>query len=53
MRGKRQVIRVNQLSETKVYPHSNVNKRITALFDSLGIYGSHRKNSERPAYSFA
>lgn len=46
MRGYRQVIRVNQLSETKVYPHPNVNKSTTALFPIFGIYGWVRKNAE-------
>ena len=37
------VIRVNQLSETKVYPHCYVNNSITALFTTIGNYASNRK----------
>jgi len=42
MSGKT-VIRINQLSYTKVYPQVSVNKRITALFESSGIYYRDRK----------
>ena len=52
MRGKRQIIRVNQLSDTKVYPHANVNKSITALFQSFGIYCGASKNSYKYIVQF-
>jgi len=40
---EKRVIRINQLSETKVYPPSIVYKRITSLFKVLGFYGTIRK----------
>ena len=40
--GNKQIIRVNQLSESKVYSYAYVNKRITALFNVFGIYWSMR-----------
>ena len=43
----KQIIRVNQLSETKIYAHPYVNKSITALFVIFGFYGSYRKISKK------
>jgi hypothetical protein len=34
----KRIIRIDQLSETKVYPQQTVNKSITALFNICGIY---------------
>jgi len=38
MRRKKQIIRVNQLSESKIDSYVFVNKRINALFNVFGIY---------------
>ena len=43
MRWNKTVIRVNQLSETKVYAHWYVNNSITALFTIIGNYAGNRK----------
>jgi len=40
---EKRIIRINQLSETKVYPPSIVYKRITSLFIVFGFYGTVRK----------
>ena len=49
----KRVIRINQLSQTKIYSQSYVNKSITALFKMLGIYGMPRKISSKATYKFA
>ncbi|HRA11000.1 MAG TPA: hypothetical protein PKX31_04970, partial [Chitinophagaceae bacterium] len=41
----KQIIHVNQLSDTKVYAQRYVNKSITALFINYGIYCLCRKIS--------
>jgi hypothetical protein len=40
----KQIIRVNQLSETKIYAQAYVNKRITALFIAPYFYAHIRNN---------
>jgi hypothetical protein len=49
---RKQIIRVNQLSETKLYPQSYVNKSITALFAFVGFYGTYRNISISPYVQF-
>jgi len=39
----KRVIRINQLSETKIVSGATVNKSITALFPFYGIYAAARK----------
>jgi hypothetical protein len=39
MRKIKQIIRVNQLSESKVYAHGYVNKSIIAQIKVFGLYG--------------
>jgi len=49
----KQIIRINQLSETKVYPHMDVDKSSYALFKTFGFYCRSSKVSESVSYSSA
>ncbi len=44
VRSSRRCLLVNQLSDTKIYPHRDVDKSIIDRFYSFGIYGSYRKS---------
>ena len=43
----------NQLSETKIYSHPSVNKRITALFKIFGIYAISSKLTKTATRAFS